>query len=442
LSKRVLILTYYWPPSGGSGVQRWLKTVKYIRSYGWEPVVYTSEGGEAPVIDDSLQKDVPEGIEVIKTPIWEPYSIYKKMIGQKKSERINTGFLTESARPKLAEKISVWIRGNFFIPDARCYWIKPSVKYLTAYLQKNPVDAIVSTGPPHSMHLIALGLKQKLDIPWLADFRDPWTNIDFYDQLMLSKRADRKHRRLERAVLLTANKVVTVSWSWAEDFKKIANRPVEVVTNGFDEDDFKGEIPELYKGFLFHHIGAMNKDRNPHIFWKVLAELCGKISGFKDHLKIKLTGKNDISVLNSIRAHGLEDNTEYIDHITHREVVASLRKSPMLLLPLNDTPNIMGIIPGKLFEYLAARRPIFAIGNIGGDTAKIIHEVKAGIMVDFKNEDATRSAILKFYEQYKADNLKLESELLIDKYSRKNCCKQLAGLLDTISKTSSLSGVT
>ncbi|NTW26696.1 MAG: glycosyltransferase family 4 protein, partial [Lentimicrobium sp.] len=186
MRRRVLIISYYWPPSGGAGVQRWLKFVKYLRESGWEPVVYVPENPEYPAIDESLAKDIPDGIEIIKTPIWEPYSFYKKLIGAGKGERINAGFLSEKKRPGLTEQFSIWLRGNFFIPDARKFWIRPSISFLTRYLEKHPVDAIVSTGPPHSMHMIALGVKKRTGLPWLADFRDPWTNIDFYHELMLT----------------------------------------------------------------------------------------------------------------------------------------------------------------------------------------------------------------------------------------------------------------
>ena len=189
---RVLIISYYWPPSGGAGVQRWLKFSKYLRDFGWEPVIYTPENPESPDVDKSLLKDIPPGIEVIKKQIWEPYDAYKRFIGQKKDEKIQAGFLSEKKRNPLFENISVWIRGNFFIPDARRFWIKPSIRFLIKYLAAHPVNAIVSTGPPHSMHLIALGLKKKLNIPWLADFRDPWTTIDFYHQLHLTRQADKK----------------------------------------------------------------------------------------------------------------------------------------------------------------------------------------------------------------------------------------------------------
>ena len=177
--KRVLIITYYWPPAGGSAVYRWLKFTKYLREFGWEPVIYTAENGEYTELDPDNVKDIPSGVTVLKQPIWEPYNFYKRFIGQKKTEKINVGFLTEKKKPALAERISVWVRGNFFIPDARCFWVKPSVKYLSAWLAKNPVDMVISSGPPHSMHLIAMKLKKQFNLPWIADFRDPWTNIDF-----------------------------------------------------------------------------------------------------------------------------------------------------------------------------------------------------------------------------------------------------------------------
>ncbi|MEA3317025.1 MAG: glycosyl transferase family 1, partial [Bacteroidota bacterium] len=185
-NKKVLIITYYWPPSGGAGVQRWLKFAKFLPKYGWNPIIYTPENGEIPVTDKSLHKDISKETKVIKRKIWEPYTWYKKFIGQKNNQKINVGFLSENQKPKFTEKISVWIRGNFFIPDARKFWIKPSVKFLKTYLKNNNVDAIISTGPPHSMHLIAMQLQKKLNLPWIADFRDPWTNIDFYEDLLLT----------------------------------------------------------------------------------------------------------------------------------------------------------------------------------------------------------------------------------------------------------------
>lgn len=431
-SKKVLIITYYWPPTGGAGVQRWLKFSKYFRKFGWEPVIYTPSNPDFPINDETLLKDVLSGIEILKTPISEPYDFYRKIMGKKKTETVNQGFLSEGKENKLLQKMMIWVRGNFFIPDARIFWINPSVKYLTSYLQNNKVDAIISTGPPHSMHLIALGLKQKLNIPWIADFRDPWTQIDFYNQLQLTKFADNKHKKLEKSVLQTANKVVTVSSNWANDLNSLCNRTINVITNGFDAEDFLlSESDNLLAGFMFHHIGALNKDRNPHVLWKVLGDLCKADTSFKTDLKLKFTGKTDAAVFESLTLNGIIDNAEKTDYMAHSEVVKLLLKSPVLLLPLNDTPNVLGIVPGKLFEYLAAKRPIFAIGNLYGDSAKIITETNAGSMVDFKDYEGTKKAVLDLYQKYKSNQLSINSSS-IDKYSRENCAKDYAFLLNEI----------
>ena len=221
--KRVLIITYYWPPSGGSGVQRWLKMSKYLPENGWQPVIYTPEEGEFPIIDTSLEKDVSPEAEVIRRPIVEPYTLYKRFLGVKETETVKAGFIKENGeKAGWKEKLSLWIRGNCFIPDARCWWVKPSVRYLKSYLKEHPVDAIISTGPPHSMHLIAMKLKEALGIPWIADFRDPWTEIDYYNDLHLTRWADRKHHRLEREVLTKTDKVITVAPDGA---RRLGSRP-------------------------------------------------------------------------------------------------------------------------------------------------------------------------------------------------------------------------
>jgi glycosyltransferase involved in cell wall biosynthesis len=429
---KVLIITYYWPPSGGAGVQRWLKFVKYLREYGWEPVVFTAEGGEVPVLDNSLQKDVPENIEVLRGPIWEPYTVYKRLIGQKKGDKIQTGFLTENEKPKTIEKLSIWIRGNLFIPDARKFWIKPSVKRLSKYLQENKVDAIVSNGPPHTTHMIGLALKKKFNIPWLADFRDPWTNIDFYDKLMLSKWADKKHHRLEDAVIKNADSLVTVSPNWSKDFKEQSKRDFNVIYNGFDEKDFTDKEVELDQKFSIVHIGSMNKDRNPHNLWKVLGEICSEIDGFSKDLEIKMVGPTDITIKNALNENNLNENLNKIDYVPHSEVVNYLLGAQLLLLPINDTPNSMGVIPGKLFEYLAARRPIICIGPLKGDSCRIINEAEAGYTFSFNNKPDLKSTLISLYNEF-TETGKVEcSSKSIEKFSRRNLTGQMAELLNEI----------
>lgn len=394
--KKVLIITYYWPPSGGAGVQRWLKFVKYLPEFGWQPIVYTPENPEFPVIDESLQKDIPEGIEVIKQPIWEPYSWYRQFLGQK-DKKIGAGFVSEEKEPGLLHKISVWVRGNFFIPDARMFWIKPSVTFLKEYLRDNPVDVIVSTGPPHSMHLIALALKKELGIKWVADFRDPWTNIDFYDELMLTKWAHRKHHALEREVLTNADKVVTIGYTMTEEMMALGAPHVETITNGFDEEDFPSDEVELDEDFTISHIGTFSPSRNHPAFWKALAELKSENEDFAKKFKFRTVGVVDHQVKASIEEHGLTENWDAISYVPHDEVLRYQRSSHVLLVSINNTPNAAGILPGKFFEYLASGRPILAIGPKDSDIGKVLELTGAGVIVEPDDVEGVKREILNIF---------------------------------------------
>lgn len=414
-------------------MQRWLKFSKYLRDFGWEPIIYTPENPEAPAKDNSLLSDIPANLIVIKTPIWEPYEYYKKVVGMKKGEKVNAGFLNERKKPGLSESISVWIRGNFFIPDARKFWIKPSVSFLIKYLSEHPVNAMVSTGPPHSMHLIALGVKKKLHIPWLADFRDPWTEIDFYDQLKLTYLADEKHKRLEKLVLANADRVTTVSKNWSNDLFKIGKRKVDVITNGFDPDDFSNLIPGVDTKFSVTHIGSLNKDRNPGFLWSALRSICNENPEFENDLLIQFIGKTDFAVFEQLEKEGLSGKVVKIDYIPHKKVIQKAFQSQVLLLLINNTPNMLGIIPGKIFEYLAAQRPILCIAPDDGDAASIIKETEAGKVIGFGETALLRESILEMYRMYKNGNLNISSNS-IQKFSRKTLTQSIAGLLDEISK--------
>jgi hypothetical protein len=431
--KKVLILTYYWPPSGGAGVQRWLKFVKYMREFGFEPIVYTAENGEIPVIDESLQKDVPEGTVVLKTPIWEPYSFYKRFIGRKKDDKINASFLSENKKTGLTEKISVWIRGNFFIPDARKYWIKPSINFLKGYIQKNKIDLVISSGPPHSMHLIALGLKQNnKSLKWIADFRDPWTNIDFYEKLMLTKWADNKHHKQELSVLKNANIVLSIGQTMSNEFLEMYKNSggtdldkFKVVANGFDDEDVKSGVVIKDSKFSIAHIGTLVKDRNPQVLWKVLRKIVKENSDFEKQLEIKLVGKIDFFVKEQIEEYGLSKFVNKIDYLPHNKVIEEQQKTKLLLLLVNNTKNAKGILTGKFFEYMSAKAPILAIGPTDGDLAEIINKTQTGLISGFNDEQGLEKNILDFFN----GKVSARNEAEVDKYSRRSLTQQLCELL-------------
>jgi glycosyltransferase involved in cell wall biosynthesis len=426
--QKVLIITYYWPPSGGGGVMRWLKMSKFLPELGWQPVVYTPENPDPSVIDESLLQEIhPDTIE-IKTPIWEPYELYRKLTGKKSGSKFKAGYISEASEGSWKSKLSVFIRGNFLIPDPRVFWVSPSIGFLTKYLKENPVDLIVSTGPPHSMHLIALGLKKKIDIPWIADFRDPWTDIDFYHKLKLTWLADKKHRQLEKKVLAAADHVVTVSEGCAEGLEIIAHRKIEIITNGFDPSDYRFEKPGLDKTFSISHFGAFNKDRNPKKLWLALKELAAENPDFKNLLRIKLFGQTDVSVINYIEKNNLTGNLTLIEHLPHRKGLVELSKSQVLLLPLNNAPNVKGILTGKMFEYIALQRPILALGPTDADFAKILKETNSGVPVDFDDIEGIKKTLQNFFKLFKENKLGVESNSF-EKYSRKNLAAQFIKLI-------------
>jgi glycosyltransferase involved in cell wall biosynthesis len=382
VKKKVLIITYYWPPSGGGGVQRWLKFAKYLRDYNWEPVIYTVENGEYPEFDHTLEKDVPENLTIIKTKIWEPYLLYKKFIGQKSTDKINTGFLTEKKKPGLAERISVWLRGNLFIPDARKFWITPSIKYLLRYIPQNKINVVITTGPPHSLHLIGLKLKLQLNIKWLADFRDPWTNIDYYQDLKLTSYADKKHHNMEASVINNADVITVVGKTMKDEFEAAYKKKIEVITNGYDEHDIPDGNISLDKKFSIAHIGSMTKTRNPESLWQALRELVVEEKDFANHLQIELIGKADISVTESLTRNDLLKYFLKKDYLPHTQVTTAQQQAQVLLLVVNRTKNQKGILTGKLFEYILAKRPILCMGPVDGDAAEIIKDTNAGSVVE------------------------------------------------------------
>lgn len=397
---------------------------------GWDLHVYTPEPSEFTIKDTSLLNEINAKLTIVKTPIWEPYKIYGKFTGKSKSGKMYSGFIEEKGKESITKKISLFIRGNFFIPDARKFWIKPSIKYLKKYVIANDIDYIISTGPPHSMHLIAYGLKQKFsNIKWIADFRDPWSNINFYDKLKTTYWADKWNKRLEQKVLKTADKIVTVSYSWANDFEKLCDRnDIEVITNGFDPQDFMSEVKTDKKKFTLIHIGSMNPDRNPIVLWKALKELLEKEESLKSILEIKLIGQVDYKILSSIEEHELSKYLSKMDLMPHKNAIEELQKSQVLILPINNTPDSFGVLPGKLYEYLATKKPIFCICPQESDAYKIITEAKAGATVDYSDNKKAFEVISKWYFDYK-NGLNSFDNQNIDKYSRKNLAKEYATLL-------------
>ena len=423
--KKVLIITYYWPPAGGPGVQRWLKFVKYLREFQVEPVVYVPENPSYPLLDHGLSREIPKDITILKRPVLEPYSI-ASVFSEKGTRTMSSGLIREKEQG-LMEKFLLWVRGNLFVPDARKFWVAPSVKYLKPVLNEMGIDAVITTGPPHSLHLIGLRLQELTGIKWIADFRDPWTSIGYHKKLRLGHRAAKKHKALEKEVLQKADAVLATSNTTAEEFRNISGRRVDTITNGFDPDDGIKEV-EISTKFCLSHIGSLLTGRDPKILWESLAELIHSEPGFGEDLKISLVGAVSEEVLHSVKAAGLEPYLELRGYVSHEEALVMQREARVLLLLEIDSEDTKGIIPGKLFEYMAAGRPVLAIGPEHWEAGMILEQSRAGQVFTYSEKHALRETLKTLYENYK-HGLVLPTDPEVGKFTRKALTEKLAAII-------------
>lgn len=423
--KKVLIITYYWPPAGGPGVQRWLKFVKYLPDFDIQPIVYIPENPTYPIVDEGLVKEVSNQAIILKNKILEPYQL-ASVFSKKNTKGISSGIIPNQKKQSFLQKILLWTRGNLFIPDARVLWVKPSVSYLKKYIQENDIDTIITSGPPHSLHLIGLKLKQELNVKWFADFRDPWTTIGYHSALKLSAYAEKKHKTLERKVLTAADTIIVTSKTTKTEFQALTSKPIEVITNGYDVENIAKQT--LDEQFTLAHIGSFLSDRNPKILWESLSELVSENELFKQYFQLKLIGKVSQEVLDSIFAAGLEKHYDNLGYVSHLEAIQHQRKSQVLLLIEINSEETKSIIPGKLFEYMVSERPIIAIGPKDSDFAEIIANTNTGVFFTYNEKEKLKTIILSYFELFLQKNLKVHA-IGLQQYSRKNLTEKLAELI-------------
>jgi glycosyltransferase involved in cell wall biosynthesis len=423
--KKVLIIAYYWPPAGGPGVQRWLKFVKYLPEFGIQPYVYVPENPTYPIRDVALEKEVSKKAIIIKKKIYEPYGL-ASLFSKKNTQKISSGIIPNQRKQSLLQKMLLYIRGNAFIPDARVLWVKPSIKFLEKYISENQIDTIITTGPPHSLHLIGVGLKEKSDINWIADFRDPWTSIGYHHDLKLSIRSSKKHKELESKVLKIADSILVTSVTTKKEFQLLTKQPIHVITNGYDVE--KIGKTALDKKFTIAHIGSFLSQRNPRILWKCLKEIIKENSSFKSDFQLKLIGAVSEEVLETIAEFRLDSYINNVGYVSHKEAVAQQRSSQVLLLIEINSEITKSIIPGKLFEYMVSERPILALGPEGSDFENIIKSTNTGVFHQYDEYDKLKITILDFYKKYKMQSLQVHA-VGLQQYSRRNLTKQLAEVI-------------
>lgn len=424
--KKLLIITYYWPPAGGPGVQRWLKFVKYLPDYNIQPIVYIPENPTYPITDTNLKSEVSDKAIILKNKIFEPYNL-ASLFGKSKTKKISSGIIPNRKKQSLLDQLLLWIRGNIFIPDARFLWVKPSVKFLKHYIKENNIDTIVTSGPPHSLHLIGLQLKKELNLKWFADFRDPWTTIGYHKSLKLSSFAEKKHKALEKEVLNSADTIIVTSKTTKTEFQTLTSKSIEVITNGYDVE--KIEKQSLDDKFTLAHIGSFLSERNPMILWQALHELVTENADFKNDFQLKLMGATSQEIIDTISEFKLNEFIQNLGYVTHEEAIAHQRKSQVLLLIEINSEETKSIIPGKLFEYMVSERPIIAIGPKDSDFAEIIAKTNTGVFFTYDDKEKLKALLLKYYLEYKNQNLKVNA-VGLQEYSRKSLTEKLVMLLN------------
>lgn len=434
--KKVLIISYYWPPAGGISVLRSLKIAKHLHSIGWETIVYTVKNAQYPILEPLNEKHVPKGITVLKQPCFEPFDFYKKITRRKKEDTLANVLNANNAKTGLLHNISVWIRANFFIPDARSLWINPSVSYLKKYLEKSKVDAIFSVGPPHTNTLIAASVSKVTNTPWLMDWQDPWTEVDYYKLFPIGNRADKKHKRLEQECLKQASAMTIVSPSWKKDAEKLGAHDVEVVYWGYDSDDFLGLEKQTTDTFIISHIGLLGEDRISGMFFKAIGELCSENTPFANDAKLMFDGTVSNTIYKHIEANGLTKITTIKNQSPRREALQLALDSTINLSFLNKSENAKGRIPGKLFEYIYANNTILNLGPIDCDVDTILSELGIGKTFEYDDLIGIKQFVEQSYLDWKVNKEHPINLNKIDHYSIQNQFNKIDRILTKISQGS------
>ena len=431
MKKKVLIITYYWPPSGGAGVQRWLKFTKYLCELGLEPHVVIPSNPNYPVIDTSFEKDIENlDIKIIKIPIWEPYNIYRKFMGFSEDYKINHTFSAGDKSNNWKSKLALWFKSNVFIPDPRIFWTLNTHNIIEKYIKEQQIDTIITTSPPHSVQLIGYKLKRKMNnLKWIADLRDPWTTIYFSNTLPQSFISKKINAWLEKKVLQKADHVITVSKALCEEFSLISNRKIHCITNGYDADDIQSNTEFDYSSFSMSYIGTLFKAYNMPNFWEVISEICSENMQFKKDLKITIAGSVDFSIIEKFNELNISDNINYLGYLNHDKINEIIQETQILLLTTPENDN-KGILTGKVFEYLATLKPILCITSKHNNLWNLIQETQSGFCVDFYSKDEIKRILLLLYNQYKNKDFIHNDIENIKKYNRKSLTEELIKIIN------------
>lgn len=425
MKKKILIISYYWPPAGGPGVQRWLKFAKYLPEFNISPVLFVPENANYPINDNSLNSEVSKDLEIIKLPIFELSNFFLSL---KSLNSIRSGNISKNKNQSILQKVVFFIRGNFFIPDMKIFWKRNSVNFLKNYLSENNIETIITTGPPHSIHLIGLELKRKLNINWISDFRDPWVNLNYLNRFHLLPFVKEYHKKLRDKVINNSDAVIVTSKRLKDLYSEI-NSSIFQVTNGYD---YNKPVIKLDKKFSISHVGSLYNERNPEFLWDIIDELSENLQGFKEDLQINLIGNNNKKIKQNLSKRVFNDCVVCYDYVEHKKAIEFMCSSQVLLMLEVDDDESSYAIPGKLFDYLNSSRPIISIGPEKSEVREILSNTGSGKFFNYKDYNSLKLYIEKLYENY-VNNLSFsENNYNIDNYNRKNLTSKLVEVINKI----------
>jgi glycosyltransferase involved in cell wall biosynthesis len=433
--KSVLVISYYFPPSGGPGVQRVLKFVKYLPEFGWRPVVLTVENGDYPARDESLLAEIPKHAMVYRTRIPEPYRLYRRLTGRPPDSPVDVENIPKgSSKRPLADRVAEFIRSTFFIPDARIGWFPFAVAKGREVIHREGIQALYSSSPPYTSSLIARALHRKSRLPWIAGFRDPWTGF-----LSTPKRWALPHmvdKHLERSVLEEASGI-EIAWQGIQHdalrkFPALDRSKFRHLPNGFDRADFPDIPPQPNERFTVTYAGSMYGKRNPASFFTALEELIREGSINPARIQLRFVGRFGSEVQEIFRKASFHASIKVMPYRPHSESIAELVKADALLLVVDEVDGSEGIVPGKIFEYIGAGRPIIALAPPGA-VADLIAETGSGYVAANRDIQAIKHAFRECYGKFGYHRRQFrQNEDAVRKYERREVTRRLAELLDRV----------
>lgn len=425
--KKVLVIIYYWPPSGGAGVQRWLKFVKYLPEYGWMPTVITTDNGDYPAIDTSLGKDLPKTIEVVRTKTPSINKIFSKI---NPNLKMPYGSLEYNGKKSLLKKLLYWCRINLIIPDMRVIWNRYAYKTGKLLLKTANFDLIVTSGPPHSTHLVGHKLKRKYSLPWLADFRDPWVGIDYLEKVNRLKMSKQIDKHLQGKVANKSDMILSVN---RDIIGKIGKSDKSVMLpNGYDPEDFSGfDNNTSNEQFLISYFGALTPERDPAPILEAINLISDKIDISK--VSIEFWGTISRSLQEKLKGKDIFKIIKFCGYSPHENIVVRMKRSSLLLLIINNVPNSNAIVTGKIYEYLGSKTPILAVGPPHGEAADILSETKSGSCFDYYDLDGISAYIEKYFQKWEQKK-ELRVSSVTEEYNKRYQTERLAHLMDSMIK--------